>query len=157
MYNKILVPLDGSKLAECVLPHLEELTKLNPEAQVILLRICEPPVILADYPADMPHGWEEHVKQEYDFVQRQCKFYLGDIEKQLKSKELKVIAESRLGNPAEQIIECAKDNDVDLIVMASHGRSGIGRWAYGSVAEKVLHSTCVPVLMVKAPGCYPGV
>ena len=157
MYNKILVPLDGSKLAECVIPHVEELTKLNPKTQVILLRICEPPVIAADYPANMPDGWDEHVKLENDFVQRQCEIYLGDIEKQLKGKGLNVKMESRLGNPAEQIAECAKNYKVDLIVIASHGRSGISRWAYGSVAEKVLHATSVPVLMIKAPGALQGV
>lgn len=157
MYNKILVPLDGSKLAECVLPHVDDLIRSNPAMEVILLRICEPPVIPADYPANMPHGWDEHVKEETDFARQQCSLYLGDMETQLKKRGLKIKTESRLGNPAEQIVDCAKENDVDLIVMASHGRSGISRWAYGSVSEKVLHSTCVPVLMVKAPGCFPRV
>lgn len=157
MYNKVLVPLDGSKLAECVLPHVEDLARGNSNMEVILLRICEPPVILADYPEKMPHAWEEHVKEETAFSQNQCSLYLGDIDKQLKARGLKVSVQSRLGNPAEQITDCARENGVDLIVMASHGRSGISRWAYGSVTEKVLHATCVPVLMVKAPGCYPGV
>lgn len=157
MYNKMLVPLDGSKLAECVLPHVKELAKDCHVDEVILLRICEPPVILADYPANMPHGWEEHVKEETAFSQQQCSLYLGEVEKQLKAKGLNVRVESRLGNPAQQITDCAEENEVDLIIMASHGRSGISRWAYGSVAEKVLHATCVPVLMIRAPGCVPGI
>jgi nucleotide-binding universal stress UspA family protein len=65
--------------------------------------------------------------------------------------------ESRLGKPAEEIINYANQNKVDLIIMASHGRSGVSRWAYGSEADKVLRSSCVPVLLVKAPGCVVGI
>ncbi|OGO06013.1 MAG: hypothetical protein A2Y60_05020 [Chloroflexi bacterium RBG_13_54_9] len=61
-----------------------------------------------------------------------------------------------MGNPPEEIASYAEESGVDLIVMASHGRSGPSRWAYGSVAEKVFRSSCVPVMMVRAPGCFPG-
>jgi nucleotide-binding universal stress UspA family protein len=78
------------------------------------------------------------------------------VEQSLKEKGFKVKAESSLGKPAEEIVNYANKNKVDLIVMASHGRSGISRWAYGSVAEKVLRSSCVPVLLIKVPGCVTG-
>lgn len=81
MYQKIVVPLDGSKLAECVLPH----------------------------------------------------------------------------NPAEEITSFAEREGADLVLIASHGRSGLSRWAHGSVADRVFRATCVPVLMVRAPGCLPGI
>lgn len=60
--------------------------------------------------------------------------------------------DSRLGDPAGEIVDYASKNGVDLIVMASHGRTGVARWALGSVAERVFRATCVPVLMVRAPG-----
>jgi nucleotide-binding universal stress UspA family protein len=67
-----------------------------------------------------------------------------------------VKTESCLGKPAEEIVNYATKNKVDLIIMASHGRAGVSRWAYGSVPDKVLRSSCVPVLLVKVPGCVTG-
>ena len=156
MYEKILVPLDGSKLAECVMPHVERLAKDCQVKEVILLRMCEPLSILADYPASRPTTWDEHVTQMTTHAQQQCRLYLGDIEKQLGDAGIKVRSESRLGNAADEIIDYVSKNNVDLIVMASHGRSGPSRWAYGSVTDKVSRSTCVPILIVKGPGCAPG-
>jgi len=60
------------------------------------------------------------------------------------------------GNPAESLADYASKNKVDLIVIATHGRSGVSRWVWGSVADRLLRSACVPVLMVRAPGCFPG-
>jgi len=62
-----------------------------------------------------------------------------------------------LWKPAEAIVGCAEEHGCDLIVMASHGRSGVSRWAYGSVADKVLRMSCIPVLMIRAPGCVLGI
>ncbi|MBI4285267.1 MAG: universal stress protein [Chloroflexi bacterium] len=153
----MLVPLDGSKLAESVLPHVIALAKGRDVAEVVLLRICEPPSILADYPASLPVSWEKHREQVITDMQNACGLYLDDMERQLREEGFKVRTESRLGDPADEIGDYASKNEVDIIVMASHGRSGLSKWAYGSVAEKVLHSTCVPVLMVRAPGCVPGI
>ena len=156
MYKKILVPLDGSKLAECVLPHVEKLAESGVAKEIILLRVCDSPSIIADYPESKNKTWEKHVERMTTNAQQQCNIYLDDVEKQLKDKGFNVKTDSRLGKPAEEIVDYASKNEVDLIVMASHGRSGVSRWAYGSVADKVLRSTCVPVLLVKAPGCVVG-
>lgn len=157
MYQKMLVPLDGSKLAECVLPHVEKLAKGCNVKEVILFRICEPLSIPSDYPASLPASWEEHVDQMTTYAQQQCSLYLGDVEKQLKDLGLNVRTESCLGKAADEIVDYASKNEVDLIVMASHGRSGVSRWTHGNVADRVFRSTCVPILMVKAPGCVPGI
>jgi nucleotide-binding universal stress UspA family protein len=154
MYNRILVPLDGSKLAECVIPHVINLAEEFKSREVILLRVCQQASILADYPADMPEPWEEHVKAINTYSTQQCGLYLDNIEKQLKDAGLKNIRTvGKLGDAAKEITEFADKADVDLIVMATHGRSGPGRWAYGSVAEKVTRATMVPVLTIKAAGC----
>ena len=156
MYKKILVPLDGSKLAECVLPHVEKLAESGVAKEIILLRVCESPSIIADYPESKNKTWEKHVERMTANAQQSCSLYIEDVEKDLKDKGFKVKTESSLGKPAEEIVNYANKNKVDLIIMASHGRSGVSRWAYGSVADKVLRSTCVPVLLVKAPGCAVG-
>ena len=157
MYDRILVPLDGSKMAECVIPHVLKIANDCRVHDVILLRVCEPVSVLADYPADMPEPWEEHVKAVNKYSSQQCGLYLDDIEKQLKEAGLaNVITEGTLGDAATQIVEYANNNNIDLIIMATHGRSGASRWALGSVAEKVMRTTCVPVLSVKGPGCAPG-
>ncbi len=157
MFKKILVPLDGSKLAECILPYVEELVKGQNVKEVILFRVCEPPEVTADYPASMPASWEKHVRDITEGVQKQCSLYLGDIEKTLKNLGVNIKIESCLGNAANEIVKCAEKNQVDLIVMASHGRTGVSRWTLGSVADKVFRCTCVPVLLVRAPGCVPNV
>ncbi|MFC2056822.1 universal stress protein [Chloroflexota bacterium] len=158
MFDKILVPLDGSQLAECVFPYLVKITSGCSVKEVILFSVCEPPVIGSDYPASMPTTWEQHVNELTDYSKIQCSLYVKDAEKQLNSLgvgNLKI--ETRLGDAAKEIADYASQNDVDLIIMASHGRSGPSRWAYGSVADKVFRSTCVPILMVKGPGCVSGI
>jgi nucleotide-binding universal stress UspA family protein len=157
MFNKILVPLDGSKLAECILPYVEQLVKGQKTKEVILFRVCEQPAVAADYPASMPKTWEKHVSDITEGARQQCSLYLGDVEKTLKNLDVKITIESCMGNPADEIVKCTEKNQVALIVMASHGRTGISRWALGSVAEKVFRCTCVPVLLVRSPGCVPGV
>jgi nucleotide-binding universal stress UspA family protein len=156
MYEKILVPLDGSELAESVLPHVETIARGCSVVEIILLRVCEAPSILADYPEGKDKSWEKHVGRMTTNAQQQCNIYLGDIEKQLRDQGFNVRTESCLGKPAEEIVNYANQNKVDLIIMASHGRSGVSRWAYGSEADKVLRSSCVPVLLVKVPGCVTG-
>jgi nucleotide-binding universal stress UspA family protein len=156
MYEKILVPLDGSELAECVFPYVEKLAKDCKAKEIIFFRVCEPPTIRADYPASMPVKWEEHVKELTASSSQQCSLYLSDAKKKLDVGISQLKLETRLGDPATEIIDYASQNAIDLIVMASHGRSGPSRWAFGSVADKVFRSTCVPVLMIRAPGCVPG-
>lgn len=150
--RKILVPLDGSKLAESVLPYVESLAKqwAGGKAKIVLLRAYQPPTVSADYPSDMPLSWEEHVELEA----AKCKLvvgpYLAEIEKQLQKAGLDVSKEVPLGKPAEEIINYARNNQVSLIAMITHGRSGISRWAYGSVAEEVMLGSYTPVFLVRA-------
>lgn len=153
----ILVPLDGSELAESVLPHVEAVAKQRGTeiVDVILLRVCEPPIISSDYPeAIMPLSWEEHVEQQMALCKRASEKYLASVEKRLKDAGLKVRSEALvgkppLGNPANEIIDYANRNPFNLIVMATHGRSGISRWAYGSVAARVLLGVSSPLFLVR--------
>ena len=147
----ILVPLDGSGLGESVLPHVEALAKQRGVelVDVVLLRVCEPPVIPSDYPADMPLSWEEHVKQITDHVKQVAEQYLAGVEKRLTDAGLRVRSEVLMGKPADEIIDYADKDPFNLIVMATHGFSGLTRWEYGNVANKVLHGVSSPIFLVR--------
>jgi len=147
----VLVPLDGSELAASVLPHAEALAKQRgtERVDVVILRVCEPPVIPSDYPSDLPLNWEEHVEQQTAKSERACGLYLDGVEELVKALGLNVRSEVLLGNPAEEIINYANKNPFNLIILSTHGRSGVGRWAYGSVADKVLQGVSSPILLIR--------
>jgi nucleotide-binding universal stress UspA family protein len=86
----------------------------------------------------------------------QAERYLNRVCKRVKDKGFNSRVQIIPGSPAEAIVAYAKDTKVDLILMASHGSSGISRWAFGSVAEKVFRVACIPILMIRPPGCIPG-
>jgi nucleotide-binding universal stress UspA family protein len=142
MWERILVPLDGSNLAELALPHAEELAAAF-NSEVVLLYVSEPD------------------EKQYRHMHQ---LYLEEVAKQVREhiKEHRpdvVRAVVLPGEPAEQIIDYAWRHKVGLIIMASHGRSGITPWATGSVANKVLNATRVPVLLIKVvkpPQRVPG-
>ena len=157
MYKKILVPLDGSKLAECALPHVEALAKGCGTKKVILVSVTER---VQGYRAfedpSQPLG-QQLAPEAYGKLEQQAQRYLGNIAKAMEAKGIKVDTEVLLGDPAEEIVIYAKHPGCDIIVMSSHGRSGIHRWTHGSVADRVFRGSPVPVLMVKADGCAPGI
>jgi nucleotide-binding universal stress UspA family protein len=171
MYKKILVPLDGSKLAECAIPHVEELVKGCDTEEVILVSVTERvqgyrPIEGSSEPVvGSGGGWmgssqtsvQRFVPEAFGKKEKQAQRYLDRIAKGMAAKGINVSTEVLLWKPAEAIVGYAKQFGCDLIVMASHGRSGPSRWAHGSVADKVLRGSCIPVLMIRAPGCAPNV
>jgi nucleotide-binding universal stress UspA family protein len=153
MYRKILVPMDGSKLAECVLPHVEALAKGSQVQEVVFVRVHEP--------FRQPGG--DYVISERDIARinseqiAAAEEYLKEITKQVRLDDVRSRWELLKGPIAESLAEYATKSNVDLIIIATHGRSGVSRWVWGSVADRILRSSCVPVLMVRAPGCVPGI
>jgi nucleotide-binding universal stress UspA family protein len=154
MYKKILVPLDGSELAECVLPHVEVITGSGGVKNVTFLRVVKPFYPVGDYMGDYISAVDV-VSINKEAVE-DAESYLKQITEKVKYPGVKVGWEVVRGNEAESIIEYAKENEIDLIIIATHGRSGVSRWVMGSVADRVMRSACVPLLMVRAPGCIPG-
>lgn len=145
MYNKILVPLDGSKLAEAILPHVEDLAH-SYNAEIIFLQVMEPePVIISPepiYPAVDPQNYERRVKD--------VETYLAGIQGEFREKGIKAKTQVGEGPVVETIINTAKNLDADLIAMASHGRTGLARVFYGSVAAGVLHRVDRPLLLIRS-------
>jgi len=158
MYSKIMVPLDGSKLAECVLPHVEAITTGCKISSVVFVRVLSPLQLTASVPADGILGFNEKNFEQFEAQRRQtADAYLKGIVESIRLERADISYEVLKGPVANTLAHWAEDNGVDLIVIASHGRSGVSRWVMGSVADRVLRATCVPVLMVRAPGCFPGI
>jgi len=144
----LLVPLDGSEMAESVLPHVESLARQRgaDKMQIKLIRVAEDPFVTADYPFK---DWEEHVKRTKEHFKKGAETYLEKTQQRLIESGFKVDFKVLQGDPANEIINYAHENLPNLVIMATHGRSGIGRWEYGSVADKVLHGVSSPVFMVR--------
>jgi len=158
MYNKIMVPLDGSELAESVLPHVEAITAGCKISSVVFVRVMSPIQLPASVPANGILGFSEKKFERMEAQRRQAaEAYLKKIVESTRIEGAVLSYEVLEGSVANTLAHWAEDNGVDLIVIASHGRSGVSRWVYGSVADRVLRSACVPVLMIRAPGCVPGI
>ncbi|MGD8520459.1 MAG: universal stress protein [Desulfobacterales bacterium] len=156
MYNKIMVPLDGSELAECVLPHVEAITSGCQVTDVVLVRVIDPLRLPASVPAKGEYGFTEKEREKLEEHHRQAADeYLKNTVFNLTMADAKITYDVIEGKVADSLTDYSISNGVDLIVMASHGRSGISRWVLGSVAERMVRHSCVPVLMVRAPGCEP--
>jgi len=140
MYNTILVPLDGSKRAENVLPHVEELAHCY-DAEVILLRVAEPPDVAVGVNLYLREG-ERRTKQATS--------YLSALQVEFREKGIETRIRVAHGPIVEAILGVAEDEGADLIAMASHGRSGLSRVFYGSVAAGVLHRVDRPLLIVRS-------
>jgi len=139
----MLVPLDGSKLAEVVLVYAKELVG-RLDLDVTFLHICSPE---EREPAPIHQAYVEWVAET---VRRQSKEVKEKAVIETGGSAIEAQGALAVGNPAEEIIRYSYENSIDLIMMATHGRSGIGRWAMGSVADKVLRVSKVPVWLVRA-------
>jgi nucleotide-binding universal stress UspA family protein len=150
----IITPLDGSEMAESVLPHVEALAmqRSAEPVTVTLLRVCEPPVTPSYYSPELsgvPLNWGEFMEQETVRCKQVSKEYLTDIAKRFTEKGISVTIQVLVGKAADEIVDFATKNPFSIIVMATHGRSGLSRLVYGSSAESVLMGVTCPVLMVK--------
>ena len=145
--RKILALLDGSEVSEAILPHVEALAKQRnaEQVEVILLTVSEPALLPSYYPATVPLNWEDHVAR----CRRADEEYLTKVEQRLKNTGLNVRAEVLVGRAADVIVDYVNNNSINLIVMATHGRSGVSRWVFGSVAEKVLLGVTSPILLIR--------
>ena len=132
MYERILVPLDGSKFAEQVFPPVVELATAF-SSEIILVEVCEP--------------------EETEFGQA-CRLYINNEAEKLKTDLEGSPANVRTtvleGKAAEQILSYAEKSDISLIMISSHGRSGIAPWSLGGTASKVLHRVGAPLIIVRA-------
>jgi nucleotide-binding universal stress UspA family protein len=149
MYNKILIPLDGSKRAEAILPHVEELAHRF-DAKIIFLNIIEPIKVVAPIDGYVPS--HDSIQQSHDIAINKAKFYLHGLEMAFREKGIPAKIVTEEGPIVSKIIEVSIQEAVDLIAMASHGRTGLAHVFYGSVAAGVLHRIDRPLLLIRAEG-----
>jgi nucleotide-binding universal stress UspA family protein len=145
MYKKILVPLDGSELAKKALDEAERLAKCF-DAEIILFEVIPFMPIYGSPELVTPLIVDEKQKES-------AQKYLTHLAEELKKRDIEVTTRVRTGQQvALEIIEFAKESGADLIVMCTHGRSGISRWLLGSVALKVLAHAGAPILLIRSKG-----
>jgi nucleotide-binding universal stress UspA family protein len=143
MYKRMLVPLDGSELAEIVLPYAKELAG-RLDLELVLLHICE------QHGAESQFMCQSYIDHTAEIVKVQSRDVQAKTGLPEGGKTVEVSATTVTGHPAEEIISYAATNNIDLILLASHGRSGVRRWVLGSVADKVLRASPVPIWLVRA-------
>lgn len=144
MYNRILVPLDSSDTAEQVLPYVCMLSK-GLKAPVELLRVIEP---VSPELTDPTHGL--YLDRVAESMRTDSEEYLNKVASSLKRDGVAAATQVHEGDPATRILDEAQKDTGDLIAMTTHGRSGVTRWVFGSVTDKVLHGTQNPMLVVRA-------
>ena len=147
--NKLLIPLDGSKESEVILPYVEELVlevTTEPKPEVILLQVIASTHYVSAEEAVTKVSYSE---AEIEQLKAEAKAYLEKAGSELKSKGITVKYEEAVGNDAEEIINFADKINADLTAMSTHGYSGFSRLFLGSVADRVLHHGNTPLLLVK--------
>ncbi len=151
MFSRVMVPLDGSKVGEAAIPVIEHLVdKLAPgtKVEVILIgviTILRHWVVVGEASAPV-----SYTDEELKLIKERVTDYLNKTGESLKKKGVSLSTIVVAGNAADEIIKATEESKADLIAMSTHGRSGLRRLAFGSITDKVLRRSPVPVLMVRA-------
>lgn len=144
MYKRILVPLDGSELAERALPPAADIAR-GMEAQLWLVRVS----LAGEYVFGPGGTIAPYADEVFEHDRRAAAAYLSEVRARLARPGLTINSEVLNGPVAETIVDYARSRQIDLIVMCTHGRSGVSRWVYGSVTDKVLQGAHCPTLIVR--------
>ncbi len=144
MYKKILVPLDGSKRSEKILPHVEGLAQRY-GAKIILLRV-------ARYPQLIGYGVPEieRYRENSESIREHAFSNLNLIAGEFREKGIDAKAKVTEGPVVRKIVDTAVAEKADLIAMSSHGRTGLSRAFYGSVTAGVMHQVDRPILIIRS-------
>ncbi len=146
LFRKILVPLDGSKLSEAAVPEVVSLSKAI-GGEIVLFQVIEH-VTVARQTTGAEIAWHT-ISDIESRIRSEVVGYLNRLKETLQREVTSVTTAVAEGSPADKIIDYSQSNNIDLIAMSTHGRSGIGRWVFGSVTEKVLQSGDKAVLVVR--------
>jgi nucleotide-binding universal stress UspA family protein len=151
MYHKILIPLDGSELAECSLEHAKAIVQGCNVADVIVFRVIEP--LSAQTTSALAQVGDNFIRKAEERNQQDAKDYVLKVKNNLKTQGIGSQAVTVEGRAADEILSYTGKNNIDLIVMSTHGRTGLSHFFFGSVAEKVSRHSRVPVLLLAPEGC----
>jgi nucleotide-binding universal stress UspA family protein len=143
MYKRAVVPLDGSAVAETILPFVLQIA--GPlDMEIVLLRVVQPmpPMVL--------EGTRHMELEDIEARRQEAEEYLAPLAAELRDKAVRVTTQVRRGYPQEEILSAAKETGADLVAMSTHGRGGLGRLLFGSVAEAVLRHADIPVFLLRS-------
>ncbi|MBN1855679.1 MAG: universal stress protein [Dehalococcoidia bacterium] len=144
MFKKILLCLDGSSLAEQMIPYATSIAQ-SYSSSLVLVQVVNVPSALA---AASAQGAESVVEDEMRRLAFTSQTYLDQLAERLREQGIATEAVTIQGSPGNTIVEYATANEIDLIAIATHGRKNIGRLVFGSVADHVIRHTCIPVITV---------
>ena len=144
MYDSVLVPLDGSKRAEAILPHVQKVVRPG-SSKVTLMTALEPKAV-----ASSINVQSQHAITHTDEQIKMSEVYLENLVDDLIRRDIQAEPKVVIGPPVEMIIKVAEEINADLIAIASHGRSGLGRVFYGSIAAGVLAAVDRPLLLIRS-------
>jgi nucleotide-binding universal stress UspA family protein len=148
LLRRILVPLDGSKIGESALCYAVELARTT-GAEMVLIEVLEPVKVVGA--TGIPYAIPED-----ESVRKSLLCYLDHVAEPIRNNGLKVSTVALFGKAANKIMEYTEKNAIDLIAVSTHGRSGLGRWVFGSVTDKILHTGNVAVLVAHATMEWPS-
>jgi nucleotide-binding universal stress UspA family protein len=151
VYQRILIPLDGSDLSECSLQHVKAIAQGCNVPDVVVFRVIVP--LSAEARSALATVGDERLRSAVRQNEQDAKDYVLKVRDRLQTQGVSSRTVTVQGRAADEILSYAEKTNVDLIVMSSHGRSGLSRFFYGSVAEKVVRHSRVPVLLVSPEGC----
>jgi len=148
MYKKILAPLDMSEFSECSLQHVRAIATGCNVPEIVLLTVIEP--VHQQFYYAINERTLHAIQKE---ANTKAKSYLSKVANSLKKEGIAAQTAIVSGRPDEKILDYATENQVDLIIMSTHGRSGVSRWTFGSIADSILRHSTVPVLISSPPEC----
>lgn len=169
MLQKILVPLDGSELAKAALPYVKEVSRRCDPVEVVLLQVERLPrgqtaatflPMDSDFPEKRMPGSGADVEtahhpvyreQEIASLRAQVEASLAPLARQMQKDGIETRVAVAFGRPAQEIVRYAEQEGMDMIIMSTHGRSGVSRWILGSVADKVMRGTYLPIMLIRPP------
>jgi len=157
-FNRILVPVDGSPFSESTFPFAADLTR-NTKKEILLLHICEPPVVPSYGLRPINPTWKKYRDEMWEEMEKLSTIYLRKAMAELKKKKVKVksrVIRAQTGEVTKTILQVSKEENVDLIVIATQGRAGVRRWVYGNVANKIVEGFSLPILLVRPTKSIPS-
>jgi nucleotide-binding universal stress UspA family protein len=158
-FNRVLIPLDGSPFSESAFPHVVELTK-NTNKEILLLHICEPPIVPSYGSRPINPTWEKYRDDMWGETEKLSTTYLKKTMAALKKRGIKKIksrvikAQSR--EVARTIMQISKEENIDLIIIATQGRTGASSWVYGSIANRIVEESSQPILLIRPETLIPS-
>lgn len=156
-FNRILVPVDGSPFSEATLPYAVELVKKT-DKEILLLHVCEPPIVPSYGLKPINPTWKKYRDDIWEEKEKMATTYLAEKLDELKKNRIKAssrIVKAQSGEVVKTIMQVSKEEDIDLIAVATQGQTGVNRRVYGSVANRIVEEISLPILLVRPASSTP--